>query len=570
MADDIELIRQRADIVGLVSERVALKRSGKSWIGLCPFHDDKRPSFSVNPQTGTFRCWSCQERGDAFTWVMKTMNVDFHDALLYLAKLTGVELKRRGSSPPGQREQWTAAMEAARAFFQAQLGVSSAAQAYLESRKLPPEVVQEWEIGYAPDVGEALIAHLRKAGHALAECAKLGLVEGDERQGYVDRYRGRLIFPIRDTTGQLVAFAGRVLGQGMPKYINTGDSPLFSKRRLLYALHRARDTLRATRTAVLVEGYLDAIACHRAGLTGTVASLGTALSEDHAKLLKRWCDRVVILYDPDEAGLNAAERAVQTLQQEGLQARIAMLPPGQDPDALLQESGAEALQSVVESSKSPTEFEITRLKASVSPESSEFWANLVELLARAPNHLEAIKHLDSVAHLYPGIRDPFKVRQVLEAQILEVRRARRRRAVGRAVAPISVVNHPLDPAEWRLVMGLLEPDTRASAWAGLVREEILVTDTAVALSRALRQAFGDRPPEGESKVWVHRIEPPELMDLFFETPGLHWEKVSPATIREAIADLEHRHEQRRVMELCAQSPDDATLAEIQERIRRLG
>jgi DNA primase len=570
VADDIELIRQRADIVGLVSERIALKRSGKSWIGLCPFHDDKHPSFSVNPQTGTYRCWSCQERGDVFSWVMKTMNVDFHDALVYLAKLTGVELRRRGTVPQGQRERWAAAMESARDFFQSQLQKSSAALTYLENRHLPPEIIREWEIGYAPDVGEALIAHLRKAGHSLAECAKLSLIEGDERQGYVDRYRGRLIFPIRDTTGHLVGFAGRVLGQGVPKYINSSDSPLFSKRNLLYALHRARATIRESRTAILVEGYLDAIACHRAGITGAVASLGTALGEEHAKLLKRWCDRVVILYDADEAGLNAAQRATQVLQHEGLVVSIATLPAGKDPDALLQESGSAALQAVLESATSPIEFELSRLKASIGPESPEFWKQLVDLLSRAPNHLEAVKHLDAVAHLYPGIRDPLKVRQVLEAQIVAMRKTGRRRMVQRAVASLPVAHHPLDPAEWRLVMGLLDAATRDEAWQGLAREEILVTDTALALSRALRKAFGDRPPEVEAKVWVHRIEPPELVDLFLETPGLQWERMDPAAIREAIADLEQRHEQRRVMALCATTPDDDTLAEIHERFRRLG
>ncbi|MFQ3677909.1 MAG: DNA primase, partial [Fimbriimonadaceae bacterium] len=299
MAGEREEIRARISIVELVGQRVSLKRTGKDWKGLCPFHPDKNPSFSVSETTGRYRCWSCGETGDVFSWVMKTQNVDFPEALEILARQAGVELTPRAGAPDHSlRVRQLAAMEEALKFFREQLVRSREALGYVERRGLDQEILDAWEIGYAPADGSPLSRRLGKAGFPLEMCRDLFLVD-QSGSGYRDKFFNRLMFPIRNERGELVAFGGRVLGDGHPKYINSGDTPIFRKSRVLYGMFRAREAMRRRRHAVLVEGYLDVIACHRAGVDTAVASLGTALAEEHAQLLRRWVDEVTIFYDGD-------------------------------------------------------------------------------------------------------------------------------------------------------------------------------------------------------------------------------------------------------------------------------
>ena len=256
MADERDLVRSRTDIVDLIGQRVRLKKSGRNWTGLCPFHEDRNPSFSVSPEIGRYKCWSCGASGDVFTWVMNTQGVEFRDALEILAKAAGVELTRGPKQDKSKRQAMADAMAVAQAFFRAQLNESRTALEYCERRSLTEEVRDEWEIGFAPDIGEALAAELKRRGFRLADCVELFLVDGNEQNGYGDRFRGRLIFPIRDDQGNLVAFGGRVIGEGIPKYINSSDTPLFSKGKTLYGMYRAKEAVRKLRQAVLVEGYL--------------------------------------------------------------------------------------------------------------------------------------------------------------------------------------------------------------------------------------------------------------------------------------------------------------------------
>lgn len=278
MTDEREEVRSRTDIVDLVSQRVVLKRVGKHYSGLCPFHDDKHPSFSVDAQSGRYRCWSCNESGDVFTWVMKTENLDFTEALKFLALRAGIALSGQTKGlPKGERELLDQAMGQALSYFQEQLHTNSAAADYCQRRDLSPEVLAAWNIGFAPDSNQGLAVRLKRLGLPLSICRDLFLVEQDASGGYYDRFRNRLMFPIFDERSRLVAFGGRLLGAGQPKYINSSDTPLYRKGKVLYGLAAARETLIRTRQAVLVEGYLDVIACHRSGITAAVASLGTAL-----------------------------------------------------------------------------------------------------------------------------------------------------------------------------------------------------------------------------------------------------------------------------------------------------
>lgn len=514
MADERDEIRARIDLVELVGSRVALRRAGKIWKGLCPFHDDKNPSFTVDPTTGRYRCWSCGEAGDCFTWVMKTQHVEFVDALKELAERAGVDLKARGpSTPPGLRDAHRAAMGEALAFYRENLR-NPIAQEYLRKRNLDEATVQNWEIGYAPDTFESLVNRLRQKGHDLGECKSLFLVDERDRGGYYDKFRGRLMFPIRDERGELVAFGGRVIGEAQPKYINSSDTPLYRKSKVLYGFDHARERIAKDRRAVLVEGYLDVIACHRAEETTAIASLGTALSEEHAKLLKRWAEEVTILYDADAAGQKAAERAVELLRTEGLRVRVALMPPGEDPDTLLRKAGPVAVRRAVEGGLSPLDFAVGQLESRKSPEEESFWEDLIALLAAAPSSLEVERHLDRFSGLYPGLRDPIAARRRIESMIAERRPRRpserreprhddvdRRRPAPEAHA----LSQPLVTAEFHLFRALYEPEFQRTAWMFARLESLFMTGSGVALSRAIQATFPEAPPEGPPAVWLARL-----------------------------------------------------------------
>ncbi len=527
MTDERDEIRSRIDIVDLVGSRVALRRAGKVFKGLCPFHDDKTPSFTVDPATGRYRCWSCGEAGDCFTWVMKTGHVEFVEALKELAQKAGVELKSRGpSAPPGQREAHKAAMNEALAFYRDNLPRTALVREYLERRGIDDATVQTWEMGYAPDSFDALTNHLTRKGHNLAECKSLFLVDERERGGYYDKFRARLMFPIRDERGELVAFGGRLLGDGQPKYINSSDTPLYRKSRVLYGFNRARDHIAKARRAVLVEGYLDVIACHRAEEQTAVASLGTALSEEHAKLLKRWAEEVTILYDADTAGQKAAERAVGLLRAEGVRVRVALMPPGEDPDTLLKKAGGAAVRRAVEGGLSPLDFAVGQLEARKKPDEESFWEELVALLAAAPPSLEIERHLDRFSALYPGLRDPVAARRRLESlvearrpQTVPERRERSRRQSHHEEPPPEPAPRPafLEPPnriEACLYRALFVDEFRRTAWMFITgMQNLFMTGAGLELSKAIKGTFPSAPPEGPPAVWLARLPEREAILL---------------------------------------------------------
>src|SRR5687768_3527691 len=283
MPDERALIRTRIDLVELVGERVKLSRSGKKWKGLCPFHAEKTPSFYVDSDLQLFHCFGCKKGGDVFAWVMETDAVDFRTALEGLAQRTGVELSRQAGKPDDSKRKLEI-MEEAGLFFRDAFRKDTASQSYAHKRGLTDEVCDAWQIGYAPASEYALATFLKTKGFMLKECAELGLLT-ETGSGFMDFFRNRLMFPIRDEQGKLVGFSGRSMDGTEPKYINSRESSLFSKGATLFGLHQARPLLRESRRAVLVEGQMDAIACQRAGVPAC-APLGTALTETQAQKLK--------------------------------------------------------------------------------------------------------------------------------------------------------------------------------------------------------------------------------------------------------------------------------------------
>jgi len=514
LSDEVDLIRQRVSIVDLVSEKVALKRSGKNWTGLCPFHDDKNPSFTVSEATGRYKCWSCGATGDIFNWTMEIQRLDFRGALEALAEKAGIELKKGSKDEVSKRKTLFNLNETALQYFRESLAKNKGALDYCSRRGLDEQIRDTWEIGFAPLNDAGLTNTLKKAGFQLADGAELFLLRGDPSRGYEDLFKDRLMFSIRDDTGKLVAFGGRLLGQGQPKYINSSDTPLFSKSRVLYGMHRAKEHIAEKETAVLVEGYLDVIACHRAGVRNAVASLGTAFHEEHVKQLKRWCKKVIILYDSDEAGQKASSKASSLLQEAGVQVRVALLPVGQDPDSLLKEVGPEAVVRAVESGVTKIDFEVAQLQKRLTPESEEFWDQLVEILCGSRTELELETHVERLGPLHPAIKDPIEARNSLRSMV--IRRMREKKKAARKgepeqepakVARPVATNRALPGAERTILLGLLSQELRHVSWSLTIDPGVLASPNGALIADAVRAAFPTDPPFGEPKAWLVRLDP---------------------------------------------------------------
>ncbi len=355
--DKIQLIRERIDIVRVIGARVELKKKGQRYLGLCPFHAEKTPSFSVSPEKGLFYCFGCHAGGDAFAFLMKHEGLGFYDAAARLGAEVGVPLAPESTARAAARREEDELVRVnayACAYFQHQLFAKGGARclAYLRGRGLDDEVLRQWRIGY--DAGaRGLIEYLDKKRVPRALAAKAGLLTDDmERSLFV----GRAVFPVCDGLGRLAGFGGRRLEEGEgPKYINTREGRLFAKRHLLFGLEHAEAAIRRSKRVVVVEGYMDVIACHAAGLKNTVAALGTAFTEDHARECARLAREAVVLLDADAAGRAASFKAARRLLTHKVAAAVAVLDEGADPDTYLRAHGAEALRARVETARPAVE-----------------------------------------------------------------------------------------------------------------------------------------------------------------------------------------------------------------------
>lgn len=365
----LDQIRQNTDIVEVIGAYFPLKRAGANFRALCPFHKEKTPSFNVHPQKQIWHCFGCGAGGDVFGFVMKYENLEFTAAVRRLAERASItiEFDERDAGPGRDQKQLLLTLhQQVAAFFHQNLLKDPAAQIardYLSKRGLDSDTARAWGIGYAPDAWDGLLkwAVTRKFSVALLESA--GLVVPREGGGYYDRFRGRVMFPICDDQGQVIAFSGRILrdDKQQAKYVNSPETPLFQKGRVLFALDKAKRAILDEKLAILCEGQVDTIACHRAGLTSVVAPQGTALTEQHARLLKRHTDAVVLMFDGDEAGQNAAVRNAAPAWDVGLDIRVALLPAGHDPDSFLREHGAAALRERLQSAPPFLDFLLDRL-----------------------------------------------------------------------------------------------------------------------------------------------------------------------------------------------------------------
>jgi len=362
--DKIEEVRQRADIVEVIGAHVRLKRTGRNFVGLCPFHQEKTPSFSVNAERGFFHCFGCNAGGSVFNFVMKMEGLTFPEAVRSLAQRYGIELPEEqyaGGPSKSERDSMYLANQTAAEFFSHVLWKTPDGEQpreYLESRGISPETARSFRIGFAPARILALTRALERRG--LREAGvKLGLVKRDA-EGSRDMFRARLMFPICDVQGRVVAFGGRVLDDRQPKYLNSPESPLYSKTRTIYGLYEARATIAAKDRAILVEGYIDAITLAQAGFKEAVAGCGTALTVEQLRLLGRHTKNVIACFDGDDAGRKASLRALGIFLQGGLLGRGIFIPAGYDPDTFIRERGARAFNELADSAELLVDYFLTQ------------------------------------------------------------------------------------------------------------------------------------------------------------------------------------------------------------------
>ena len=355
MADNVQQIKDRLSIVDVVSQYVKLQRAGASLRARCPFHAERTPSFHVSPDRGTYHCFGCNVGGDIFSFVEAIEGLDFKGALKVLAERAGVELvyERGGKEKKDERERLFELLEAATIFYTSRL--SDAAKKYLKERGLTDETIEAFRLGLAGDSWSLLSDHLKSKKFTEREMLEAGVAKKNERGSLTDKFRNRIIFPISDSAGRVVGFSGRIFGEAAspdaPKYLNSPETPLFHKSRVLYGFDRAKVAIRKLNCAVLVEGQMDLLASHQAGWANTVAVSGTAFTPEHAALVKRMTENIVLALDADEAGIKAAGRAARTALQGGLNVKVAQLPAGQDPADLIQKTGADEWKKAIRESK---------------------------------------------------------------------------------------------------------------------------------------------------------------------------------------------------------------------------
>jgi DNA primase len=370
VSDAKQLVLAATDIVQLIGRTVGLRKRGKDYVGLCPFHQEKSPSFAVNPEKQVFYCYGCKKGGNAIQFVMDRDRVEFRDALKILADEARIELPSFGNKEKhGERLQLLDAQLAAQKVFRRLLLLDSRgkpAREYLRKRGFTDATLDAFAVGYAADAWDVLATAPEMKNFAPPMLAGAGLLKAREQgNGFYDTFRDRVMFPIRDETGKTIAFGGRVLpGSDNPaKYLNSPETPLFSKSRCAYGIDQARQRIVETRTAVIVEGYTDVLMAHQYDVKNVVSVLGTALTEQHVSLLRRFADRIVLLFDADTAGAGAADRSLELFLTQPIEIAIATLPEGRDPDEVLLEQGKPGFEGVIARATPALEYLWARLFA---------------------------------------------------------------------------------------------------------------------------------------------------------------------------------------------------------------
>lgn len=405
----VEEIRSKNDIVDVISSYVRLQKKGSSYFGLCPFHNEKSPSFSVSRQKQMYYCFGCGAGGNVFTFLMEYENYSFVEALKYLADRAGVELPEPEYSGEAKKRADTKAIlleinKAAAQYFYVQLLRPQGGHAltYLKDRKLSDDTIKAFGLGYSNKYSDDLYKYLKSKGYKDDMISQAGLISIDEKYGVHDKFWNRVMFPIMDVNSRVIGFGGRVMGDAKPKYLNSPETIIFDKSRNLYGLNRARKSRKPY--FLLCEGYIDVISLHQAGFTNAVASLGTALTPGHAALIKRYVNEVYLTYDSDEAGTKAALRAGPILREVGITAKIIRMEPYKDPDEFIKNLGAEAFEERIQKARNGFMFSLEILERDydmTSPEGrTDFMKEAARKLTEFDEEIERNNYIDAVAGTY--------------------------------------------------------------------------------------------------------------------------------------------------------------------------
>lgn len=499
-------VRQQADIIRVISDYVALKKRGANWIACCPFHSEKTPSFNVHPGKGIYKCFGCGVGGSVFDFVMQIEGCSFPEAVRMVAQRSGIPVPEVTDAPAEakrderRRRRLFELNDWACEFFESRLGFGpdgKHALEYVESRGIEPETRAALRLGYAPDSWDALSSHLASRGASREEIAQSGLVTVKEGgSGYYDRFRGRVMFPIADAQGRIVAFGGRALGDDGPKYLNSPETAVYTKGNHLFGIHLAKDAIRRAGFAILVEGYLDFAVPYQAGVKNIVASLGTALTEAQTRLLRRYMPRpqVVVNYDADTAGQDATRRSFETLLSQGFKINVLALPDGKDPDEFVRANGGDAYRALLKSTMPYIDYVVEQAIArhDVSRPSGKADAlnEVLPFVAQIADRIERVEYAERAARRL-GIDDQLFRKELRRAASLRESKVR----VDRVAPP-----RKLTVLERRFLV-VLFGDPGVRSWIlpavedadieGLASERIL---------RALREAHASGSPVGYAEI----------------------------------------------------------------------
>ena len=371
----IQEIKDRLDVISIVERYVPLQRVGSRFRGPCPFHQETKPSFYVDPNLGLYHCFGCNASGDIIDFYCKINGLEFYDGLVELAKEAGIslDLKKSKSFVPSKRKVLYEINSICLDYFRSTLKKSPNAIAYLKDRNIPQDLIDEFKIGYAPNLWESLKNYLIKKGYPLSSCVEAGVVVKNEKNRIYDRFRGRIIFPILDISGRCIGFGGRIIGDGEPKYLNTSENEVFKKGENLYGLYQARREISLKKSVILTEGYIDVMRLHQHGYKNSCGVLGTALTNSHVKRLSRLCPKVILIFDGDKAGQKAALKSAQLFLAHGTRVEVVELPEGEDVDTYLQKYGNAGLDKLLETANQGLAFCAKMIKLTHSPREVIDW-----------------------------------------------------------------------------------------------------------------------------------------------------------------------------------------------------
>ena len=547
----IEELVSRCDIVDVVSDYVQLtKRSGSNLFGLCPFHSEKTPSFSVAPDKQIYHCFGCGKGGGVISFIMEIENLPFPDAVAFLARRAGLEVPA-DDTPEEVRSRRARLLELNRAaarFFYDNLKTPAgeAAIEYINRRGISPVMVKRFGLGAAPNEWNALSAAMMKKGFSQSELLDAGLVKKGRSGGVYDIFRNRLMFPVIDVRGSVIGFSGRILDDGEPKYLNSPDTPVFQKSRNLFSLNLAKNTKRGM--LILAEGNIDVVSLHQAGFDCAVASLGTSLTPEQARLMSRYTENVVIAYDSDGAGMKAAQRAIPLLEKAGLQVRVLRMEGAKDPDEFIKSRGADAFEILLEKSENHIEYRLLSLKGSYDTDTDQgrigYLKEATELLAGVPNAIERDIYSGRVAE-YCGVSADAVRSEVKKAFSRKVSAGKRQRERQNLRPEVTV-----QPAERSL---RYENVASAAAEEGVIN--LLMTDPAL-VSRA-----GELKGEDFSSPFLGKMY--DNICLRFK----NGENITPALIAAALPPEEASHLTTILQKPVSAANAESALADYIDKIR---